>query len=60
MDELVVPVLHPLDRLAKRRGWALPLGAVGAEQDPSILGFANRSKAWSTFPPLQLKGVQDG
>jgi hypothetical protein len=45
MDELVAPVLHPLDRSAKRRGWALPLGAVGAEQDSSILGFTNRSKS---------------
>jgi hypothetical protein len=60
MDELVAPVLHALDRSAKRRGWALPLGAVSAEQDSSLLGFANRSKAWSTFAPLQLKGVEDG
>jgi hypothetical protein len=55
MDELVAPALYPLSRPAKRRVWALPLGAVGAEQDPSILGFANRPKGWSAFAPLQLK-----
>jgi hypothetical protein len=60
MAELVAKVLRPLDRSAKRHGWALPLGAVGAEQDPSILGFANRSKGRSTFAPLQLKGGEDG
>ena len=60
MTALVAPVLHPLARSAKRRGWASPLSAVGAEQDSSILGFANRSKGRSTFAPLQLKEVNDG
>ncbi len=60
MTALVAKVLHPLDRSAKRHGWALPLGAVGAEQDPSILGFANRSKGRSIFAPLQVKEVNDG
>jgi hypothetical protein len=60
MTELVAPVLHLLGRSAKRGGWALPLGAVGAQQDSSILGFANRPKRWSTFAPLQLKVVAYG
>ena len=60
MDELVALVLHRLGRLAKRRGRALLLGAVGAKQDPNILGFADRPKRWSTEPPLQLRGVRRG
>ena len=47
MGELVAPVLHRSGRSAKRRGRALPLCAVGAEQDPSILGFADRPERWS-------------
>jgi hypothetical protein len=60
MDELVAPVLHRLDLSAKRRGWPLPLGAVDADQDPSILGFADRPKRLSTLAPLQLKGAEHG
>jgi hypothetical protein len=60
MGELVASALHRLSRSAKRRGRALPLGAVGAEQDPSILGFADRLKRWSANAPLQLKGGRHG
>jgi hypothetical protein len=60
MGELVAPVLHRLDRSANPLSRALPLGAVGAEQEPSILGFADRPKRWSTNAPLQLKGVRRG
>jgi hypothetical protein len=60
MAELVAPVVHRLGRSAKRRGRALPLGAVGARQDSRILGFADRPKRRSTGAPLQLKGFEDG
>jgi hypothetical protein len=60
MTALVALVLHPLGRPAKRHAWALPLGAVGAEQDSSILGFADRPKRRSTISPLQLKVVEHG
>jgi hypothetical protein len=60
MAELVAPVLHRLDRSAKRVGRVSRFVAVGQERDASILGFADRPKRWSTNPPLQLKGVQRG
>jgi hypothetical protein len=60
MAEFVAPVLHRLGRLAKRHGRALPPGAVGAQQDSSILGFADRHRRWSTNAPLQLRGVKNG
>ena len=60
MDELVAPVLRRLGRPAKRPACALPLGAVGAEQDSSILGFADRPKRWSAIAPLQLKETKRG
>jgi hypothetical protein len=60
MGELVAPVLHRLGRPAKRRGRALSLGAVSAQQDSGILGFAGRPRRWSASSPLQLKGVEYG
>jgi hypothetical protein len=60
MTELVAPVLHRLGRPAKRHAWALPLCVVGAEQDSSVLGFADQPKRRSTISPLQLKGCQHG
>jgi hypothetical protein len=60
MDELVAFALHRSDRPAKRDGRVLRFGAVGAEQDASILGFADRSERWSPDAPLQLKGIEHG
>jgi hypothetical protein len=57
MDELVAPVLHRLGRPVKRPALVSPLCAVGAVQDSSILGFADRPKRRSTISPLQLKGI---
>jgi hypothetical protein len=60
MTELVALVIHRLGRPAKRPARALPLCAVGAEQDSSILGFADQPKRRSTISPLQLKVVEHG
>jgi hypothetical protein len=60
MGELVAPALHPLGRSAKRRGRALLLSAVGAAQDSSILGCAERPKRRSANAPLQLEGILRG
>jgi hypothetical protein len=49
-----------LGRSAKRRGRALLLSAVGAAQDSSILGCAERPKRRSANAPLQLEGILRG
>ena len=60
MTALVALVFRRFGRPTKRPGQALPLRAVGAAHDSSILGFADRPKQRSTIAPLQLKGTLRG